>query len=98
MCCVCGLAYASLTLTANTLIAFGKRAPPEEAIDYFRTAAALAPFHQTFRILPAIWAVYAESKGVVSSDDALTEVNKALDFNPNSKYILAHHARLGHER
>lgn len=63
----------------------------------FRTAAAIFPLNTGFRELPAIYAVYAYSHRLVSSNLARTEVYKALRFNANSLYLRRKAEELSHE-
>ncbi len=57
-------------------------------------AVLIMPNSVRYRDMPAIYAIYAHQQNMMTSRDALTEVNKALELNPNSKYLSIHRAEL----
>ena len=67
---------------------------PDVAMAKLKLAAKLFPVQAQFREAPAYYAIYAQSRGLMSSPEALEETAKVLDFNGNSFYLKAHLVRL----
>lgn len=93
--CATGVCYATALLLANQIGAQARAQPePEVALALWQRAAALAPFHVRFRIMPAVYSIYGQAHGQINKDDALAEVDNALTFNPHHGYLAAHRASL----
>jgi hypothetical protein len=92
-----GALYTGLSFTSNVLIMQAKSwrdTRPDIAMAKIKLAAALFPVQPQFREAPAYYAIYAESRGLMSSTEALEETAKVLDFNRNSLYLSSHLVRL----
>jgi hypothetical protein len=71
---------------------------PEIALPALHRGADLFSLHPQFLDAPAYYAIFAHSRGILSSDVALTEVENALRYHPNSEYLRQHYSLLHGER
>ena len=85
-----------MSLIGNGFVAYARLHPdrPDVALRAFHRGAALFPLHASFRDAPAVYAVYAQSRGTLSLEDTLGEIEKALQFHKNSDYLRLHYHRL----
>ena len=91
-----GVSYAIVILLGN-VFAMQARShfqEPPVAIALYTLAGDIFPLSHSFRIVPAHYAIYAQSEGWVSLQETLALIDKALKTNPNSAYLRGHRKRL----
>ena len=83
-------------MTANAFVWYAKSHTdrPDIALPAFHRGAKIFPMHASFRDAPAWYSIFSQSHGLMTSTEALDEIENALLSNPNSSYLRLHEARL----